>query len=427
MTRFAETNFSTWLIFSCFLLFPFSRTVELPMLVMAIAGGIVAYRQRKVFWNVPAVRLFTLLFACIWLPMLFSIPDSYDLKSSAGTALPFLRLYLAGLFIIWAMADQDRVSLLVRLLAALTAMWVIDALYQAVTGHNFLGYAQVQSRLNGVFGDKSLKLGNALPVLAPFLLLALRRQLPLMLLAAIMTGVVVILAGSRGGWISYGLVCVWLLVSETKRRGVPLWKTGVVASLVVIVAAFAAFQTPNAKQRLDQTLLIFSTDEAKIDQALSLRWSLWKTALAMAREHPVNGVGVRAFRYAYPEFAQPGDPFSFVEEASGRPTGAFYAHQIVIEVLTETGLTGLFGLGLFYALLISYWRRAKAEFQLRSLPFAMAAMAWLFPINTHTAFFSAQWSVFSWLLIALLCATLLPLREAADGGAAKRNNQALDS
>jgi hypothetical protein len=109
MTRLPETHFSTWLIFSCFLLFPFSRTVELPVLVMAIAGGIVAYRQGIAFWNAPAVRLFTVLFACIWLPMLFSIPDSYDLQSSAGTALPFLRLYLAGLFIIWAMADQGRV------------------------------------------------------------------------------------------------------------------------------------------------------------------------------------------------------------------------------------------------------------------------------------------------------------------------------
>jgi hypothetical protein len=69
---------------------------------------------------------------------------------------------------------------------------------------------------------------------------------------------------------------------------------------------------------------------------------------------PINGVDVRAFRYAYPEFAQPDDPFISIDEKSGRPTGAFYAHQIAVEVTAETGLIGLVGLGLFYALLVRH-------------------------------------------------------------------------
>ena len=44
----------------------------------------------------------------------------------------------------------------------------------------------------------------------------------------------------------------------------------------------------------------------------------------------------------------------------------------------------------------------------RALPFAMAALAWLFPFNTHTSFYSTQWSQLIWLLLALYCATLLP-------------------
>jgi O-antigen ligase len=169
------------------------------------------------------------------------------------------------------------------------------------------------------------------------------------------------------------------------------------------------------KQRLDQTLLLFSGDEAKIDQALSLRWTLWKDAFAMIEAHPVNGVGVRAFRYAYPEFAQPGDIFVSTDEKSGRLTGAFYAHQMVVEVASETGLIGLLGLGLFYALLVRYWRAADAERRLLALPFAMAVMAWIFPLNTHPSFYTAQWSVMIWLLLAMLCAALLPLQKTPDG------------
>jgi len=414
MTLSPNARHFTWLIFFCFLLFPFKRLVELPVLIMTIGGGVLAYQYGRTFFQEPAIKLFTLLFACIWLPMLLSVPDSYVVEKSGSTVLTFIRLYLSGLFIIWVMSNQKQASLLIKLLAGLTAFWVVDALFQAATGHDFLGYAQIPSRLNGVFGERQLRLGNALPVLAPFLILALRKRTALMLLATVMSGAVVILAGSRGGWVSFGLVCIWLVLSETQRRGVPLWKAGMVAALIGLVGTFAAFENPGAKQRLDQTLLLFSGDEAKIDQALSLRWTLWKDAFAMIDAHPVNGVGVRAFRYAYPEFAQPDDPFLSINEASGRPTGAFYSHQIILEVTTETGLIGLVGLGLFYALLVRYWRLASQERRIQSLPFAMGLLAWIFPFNTHPSFYTAQWSVLIWLMIALLCASLLPLQKTGD-------------
>jgi O-antigen ligase len=414
MTLSPNARYFTWLIFFCFLLFPFRRSVELPLLIMTIGGGVLAYQYDRPFFQEPAIKLFTLLFVCIWFPMLISFPDSYDLEKSAGTVLTFIRLYLSGLFVIWVMSNQEQASLLIKLLAGLTAFWVVDALFQAATGHDFFGYAQIPSRLNGVFGERQLRLGNALPVLAPFLILALRKRAALMLLATVMSGAVVILAGSRGGWVSFGLVCVWLILSETQRRGVPLWKAGVVAALIGLVGTFAAFENPGVKQRLDQTLLLFSGDEAKIDQALSSRWTLWKDAFAMIDAHPVNGVGVRAFRYAYPEFAQPDDPFLSINEASGRPTGAFYSHQIILEVTTETGLIGLAGLGLFYFLLVRHWRLASQERRIQSLPFAMGLLAWVFPFNTHPSFYTAQWSVLIWLMIALLCASLLPLQKTGD-------------
>ena len=421
MTRSLKEQYLTWLIFSCFLLFPFKRSVELPLLIMTIGGGVLLYKYGRPFFQEPAIRLFTLLFACIWLPILLSAPDSYDPGKSASTGLVFIRLYLAGLFIIWALSTHSQMTLLVKLLAGLAAFWVIDALFQAATGRNFLGYDQIPSRLNGVFGERQLKLGNALPVIAPFLLITLRSKPALMLLAAAITGAVVILAGSRGGWVSYGLVCVWLLLSEAQRRGMALWKTGVIAALIGIAGTFAAFENPGAKQRLDQTLLLFSGDEAKIDQALSLRWTLWKDAFAMIEAHPVNGVGVRAFRYAYPEFAQPDDPFLSKNEVTGRPTGAFYAHQILLEVTTETGLIGLVGLGLFYTLLVRSWRSARPERKILALPFAMAALAWIFPFNTHPSFYTAQWSIMIWAVIALLCAALLPLQKSMQATPEQKN------
>src|SRR3546814_12924766 len=56
----------------------------------------------------------------------------------------------------------------------------------------------------------------------------------------------------------------------------------------------------------------------------------------MAREHPINGVGARNFRDAFPAC----DPEP--EEVPAWGSGpAFHAHQIVLEILSETGVLGL--------------------------------------------------------------------------------------
>ncbi|MGO9445395.1 MAG: O-antigen ligase family protein [Thiobacillaceae bacterium] len=382
---------------------------------MTIGGGVLLYLRGRELFREPSVRLLTVLSACIWLPMLFSLPGSYDLKESGQAVLAFFRLYLSGLFVIWALRDERQVALLIQLIAALTAFWVIDALFQVITGHDFFGYAQVPLRLNGLFGERHLKLGIALPVLSPFLMLALRRRPVLMMLAAIAAGAVVLLAGSRGGWVSYGLVCVWLIVSETRQAGIPLWKVGTAVALIALAGAFTVIENQGAKARLEQTLLLFSGDELKIDEALSYRWTLWKDAMEMIKAHPVNGVGVSAFRFAYPEYAKPGDVFMYskgVDEESGRSTGAAYAHQMVLEVVSETGLIGLAGLVLFYGLLVRTWRRASSGQKDLALPFAMALLAWIFPFNTHASFYSAQWSVMIWLIVGMLCATLQPMQRS---------------
>lgn len=415
---FVQPRHSIWIIFLFFLLFPVKRSVELPILIMLIGGLVLAYQNREGFFREPAIKSFTLLFASIWLPMLFSLPGSYDLKATAGGVLAFVRLYLSGLFIIWTLRDQKQVALLVKLLAGLTAFWVVDALFQALTGHDFFGFAQVPSRLNGVFGERHWRLGTALPVLAPFLILTLRSRPVWMVLAALLAGVVVILAGNRGGWVSYALVCLWLIFSETRRRGIPLWRMGSLALVIGLLGAAVTFVNPGARERLDKTLLLFSGDEAKIDQALSHRWVLWKDAFAMIKAHPLNGVGVSAFRFAYPGYAQLHDPFMVsdnIDQETGRPTGAMYAHQMVLEVTAETGLIGLAGLALFYGLLIRYWRRAEAGQKRLSLPFVMGLAAWIFPLNTHASFYSAQWSVMIWVMIAMICATLYPVKNPVRG------------
>ena len=401
-----KTHFPVALIFSCFVLFPFSRSVELPVLIMTVYGITISYRQRGNLLQMPAFRLFSLLALCVWIPMLLSYPDTYSIKKSGGTVLVFFRLYFAGLFVIWTLQDRQRLTLLVKLLAGLAAFWVGDALFQAIMGHDVLGYARIPSRLNGVFGETDWSLGVALPVLVPFLLLALQHKPWLMAGAFVASTFVALLAGSRGGWVSYAVVCSVIVVSEIRRHHLPRWQV-VVAGTIVLVMGTVGVLNNRESVRLDQTLLLFSGDETMIDRALSSRWTLWKTAARMIEAHPINGVGVRAFRFAYPAYAEPGDLMVNPDKKTGQITGAAYAHQIVLEVLSETGVVGLIGLLIFYAALLRAWWRAETDAKKMAFPFALAALAWLFPLNTHTAFYSSQWSQLIWLLLALYCASLL--------------------
>ena len=73
----------------------------------------------------------------------------------------------------------------------------------------------------------------------------------------------------------------------------------------------------------------------------------------MIAAHPVNGVGVRGFRYAYPQYAPANDHFVVSAEACGVGEGACHAHQLVLEVLTETGVLGLV---LWLAAVVLAWR-----------------------------------------------------------------------
>jgi len=395
------------LIFSCFVLFPFGRSVELPVLIMDVWGMIIVFQQRSRLVKMPAIRLFSLLALCIWIPMLLSFPDTYSVRKTGGSVIVFFRLYFTGLFVIWALQDGRRITLLVKLLAGLAAFWVGDALFQAVAGYDLLGFAQIPLRLNGVFGETDWTLGIALPILVPFLLLVLRTKPLLMAGAFVATTLVIAMTGSRGGWVSYAVVCGLILLSEARQRAIPVWKMGVTATLFASLGLFAVFQMPGSHARLDQTMLLFSGDEVLIDRALSNRWTLWKVAAHMIAAHPVNGVGIRGFRFAYPEYAQPGDIMVNPDQKTGQITGAAYAHQIVLEVLSEAGVIGLIGLALFYAALVRAWQRADGQAKKIALPFALAALAWLFPLNTHTAFYSSQWSQLIWLLLALYCASLL--------------------
>jgi O-antigen ligase len=139
-----------------------------------------------------------------------------------------------------------------------------------------------------------------------------------------------------------------------------------------------------------------------MDVALSGRTRIWGAAWCMARSHPVNGVGARGFREAFPAC----DPAPGERAAWG--TGpALHAHQVMLEILSETGVLGLLCWLAGVALAWRAWRYADDTARSHARPALLALAVTVFPFNTHLAFYSTFWGGLTLLLAALYAGSLL--------------------
>ncbi len=411
-------NFAFCGLSSFIVLLPFGRLSELGVLLCLLASGFFL-RERSAI--TPTLRSALICFGAIWLAALMSSLDSFDPQSSLICVISMLRF--AALLIAAHMLRPSLRHWLNSVVAACLAIWCLDALVQTALGYS-IGGSSYGDRISGVFGKDNLKLGLALAVFSPFLLFAAERLKSRasdtenksrtsetsvnarVIVVWLIVAAVTLLAGARAGWVMFALIS---LLWGLRLSGYKLRRTGfgfVIAVMLTLTLA-AILNATNARfaERMARSAAIFNP--ATADFALAGRVPIWQTAARMAVAHPVNGVGVRAFRYAYPQYARSGDPWlQKPHGADMRATGATHPHQLLFEILTETGLIGLALWGFAALVLTQCWRRADVIARAHAWPYGCALLALTFPINTHTALYSSFWAGVLWWLIAGLCASL---------------------
>ncbi|MEY2168539.1 MULTISPECIES: O-antigen ligase family protein [unclassified Rhodanobacter] len=392
-----------WLVI---LLLPFGRSSEFGTFLCLVGTILLVARGPRDWREQPGVRLLLWLLAAYIGAALVSAFDSLAPGKSWSTVAALLRYLPLGLYACLAIRDERRLQALYVAVACVLAWWVLDAWMQALTGWSLGGHAEAQ-RLSGIFGAKNLKLGPTLAVLSPFALWTARRRWGLagLVVAFLLLLGPVLLAGSRAAWLCYGLVALAFAWREARS-----WRHfALYCGLGVVVLALAggiAWRTSSRfEARMQRTLDVLHGTDSGLNAALTGRLDIWNDSLKMIVAHPWNGVGVRAFRYAYPQFAPANDHF-VVAESCGEGEGACHAHQIVLEILTETGGIGLALWLAGVALAWRAWRRVGRAARERAFPVTLALGVMLFPLNTHLAFYSAWWGLlFAWLL-GLWCAGL---------------------
>lgn len=383
-------------------LLPLGRLSELPLAIGAVTALVLLARGRLHEVRGGAVLVLT-LFAAYWLAALLSGVAAVRPDKTWSTVASTLRFAPFAAFVVFALRRRSDLRGATFAIAAIVLLWVIDAWVQMLTGYGLAGAAEAE-RITGIFGADNVKFGPVLATLSPFVLIVARERYgrPGLAAAALLVLVPVLMAGSRSAWIAYALVCALLAWRET-RGWLPFLTLGAGVAAIAAIAVAVAWQVSDRfDARADRSLRALEGTAQAIDEASAGRLAIWRAAGSMTAGHPLTGVGVRGFRYAYPQYAGEGD--RFVDTAG--ETGAAHAHQIVLEILSETGLSGLVLWLAGVAVAIGAWRRADAAARERARPAALALLAATFPLNSHLAFYSAWWGLLFWWLLALYAAAL---------------------
>lgn len=390
-------------VLAVLVLLPVGRMSELPILLGALIGiGLLVRHHLAPFAN-SGMRLILVLFACYWVPAVLSGFTAVMPQKSWMTALEILRFLPFAFFVAWAMRNIDIWRPFQLAVAAVCVLWILDAWVQIVSGHSIAG-APEQARLSGIFGAENLKLGPVLAVLSPFVLMGAREKAGRwgLLLAFVLVLVPILMAGSRAAWLTFALVTLAFGWRETGslRRFFPLILGAMLG--IALCAGLILRDSERFDSRIEKSLLVLQGTGQAIDEASAGRLRIWHAALGMIEAHPLTGVGVRGFRYDYAAHAIAGD--AFVDSKTAQ--GASHAHQIVLEVLTETGLVGLVFWILGSAMAVRSWRRATPDQRTRAFAPGLALSVMCFPLNSHFAFYSAWWGLLFWWLLAIFCAAL---------------------
>jgi O-antigen ligase len=406
LIRRLQTDWASWLAVAFIALLPFGRLSEIPLSAFTISLAFLARsaENRKLIRS--GATFVVPLFLCYWIPMVLSSVDSMDPQKSwlqSFAALRYLAAALAMSVLLSSPSNRERV---LRWTAWLLLFWAVDGFVQLFLGSDLFGIAMHPDRLNALFVKKYQFFGPTLAMLSPLVLEHARRQWPSWAWALAFTLILgaVMIAGMRSGWLTMAIVLGTYMVLMLKRENRELRRTVLtIPVLLVIVVSVSYLASPLFQQRLDVTQAFTLGTETSKDASSMERIPIFKTALVMFREHPINGVGVRAFPVAYMSYAEPDDVHI---RKSGGKTGATHAHNVLLEIMSDTGSVGLAGLLLALGFLWRHRTRTTPAERWEAFPFALAVFLILFPLNSHFAIYGTYTSSLIWFLVGLWAAAL---------------------
>jgi O-antigen ligase len=370
-----------------------------PIGIMALLGLYKIILTPRILIQDQILKIFTLVFLCLWLPLLISFPDAVNPEHSAHTIFPYLRFFFAGIFVIHEISkDNDRLKFIIAGLFYIVFFWCIDATIQFAFNKNLLGFPYEPGHITGMFYPRNT-ISHICSILSAFCFLYIyinleRKKWLIISLAPLFF--IILLSGRRAAWVmlalsSFGFFIYGYNYSKNKTRFIKV--TGILVTLLTLLLSTTIIYHEPTSTRFKVTLGLFSNDYDSINRATAVRLPIWETSYAIFKSNPVNGIGPRGFRHIYKDYAPTDDYFVRAKVIPTQP------HILILEILAETGLIGFLGYLLALFLIVKITRLSNNREDLS--PFLIPVFVALFPFNTHMAFYGSIWSSMSWLLLFL--------------------------
>ena len=287
--------------------FPFV-TAKLAVFILASIGFWILFFQREIGRN-AGFRQLLLIFLLLGVPGLISLCGTYNLGKTLDFVLLIPVFFAAGITMYSLFSNQRTAKILITVIAVCSILWIIDALWQQVTGTDVLGISLEKrgkwgSRVTGPFNGNN-HLGMLLAVTLPVTLKWLSRfHIVLQLLYISMLGLVLLLTGVKTNWITFvlAIICFYWFVRGGRRS-----LLCILLPLLIGCVWAAGSYSPLASKKLNQLISVPTTLEAW-DKKGSGRLHIWAAAWNMGIENPLTGVGAKSFKYAYLDHKADWDP-----------------------------------------------------------------------------------------------------------------------
>ncbi|SHH29626.1 O-antigen ligase family protein [Desulfosporosinus lacus] len=271
--------------------------------------------------------------ALLWLPIallgvyLLSTAFSIAPAHSFAETVRLLSLVITLYLVIAYVEDEKDLQRLGYTLIAAGAVLGLIAIVQYLTEWFFIPTSAVviNRRSNTTFADPNI-FARFLVVTFWFSVAELERRTSwssrlIPLVAILLQGAGLGITGSRGGILALGVSSIIFVILIPRRK---LTLSAMVLMIFAIVAA--AVFNPAIMARIE------SLRTGLLSASGGIREYLWRSGIAMVRDHPVVGIGVGAFGVAFTTIYPYFNPYS-----------TFYvslSHTAILTVLAETGIIG---------------------------------------------------------------------------------------
>jgi len=408
-----RSNLAPILLITTLFLFISKSLYNVPIGIMALIGAWYGFKHSKHLLQDPFIRTYILLFLCLWIPMLISFTDAVNYKRSAETVFPYLRFLFFGIYVLYEIRSPGVLGKIQTTIFIIVAFWCIDAVIQLLFKIDLFGYPYRPGDITGIFYPRNT-IAHVTASLSPFYFEIIRKRterLPWLWLLLLPPFLVILSSGRRAVWVMLAVSCAGYLYYLFRLSGGRPGKRIVPVAAVIGIVCITAIATSQPLQdRIHATMGLFSGDYQEFNNATAERLPIWNTAVSMFRDNWVNGVGPRGFRYAYRSYSAPDD--YWVERGAAQPTT--HPHQIILEILAETGVIGCIGLALFVYVIYRLIKDRNLLYV--CYPSLLAVLVAVFPFNSTLAFFSSFWaSMFWWLTLMAVLAASISAAQVKDG------------